>query len=142
MIVTVVIVVWTRDLAQGVLAGVILSGLFFASKVKRLFTVESVLSEDGLMRRYQVSGQVFFASSESFVEAFDFKEVLEHVEIDVSQAHFWDISAIGTLDKAILKFRRAGIDVSVIGLNEASSSMVDRYAVHDKPGAQSQLGAH
>ncbi|MCF8709766.1 SulP family inorganic anion transporter [Rhizorhapis sp. SPR117] len=142
MVVTVVIVVWTHDLAQGVLAGVILSGLFFASKVKRIFTVESELSADGLTRRYRVSGQVFFASSDSFVEAFDYKEVLDRVVIDVSQAHFWDISAVGTLDKAILKFRREGTEVEMIGLNEASASMVDRFAIHDKPGAQAQLGGH
>ncbi|GGB74884.1 SulP family inorganic anion transporter [Blastomonas aquatica] len=142
MVVTVVIVVWTHDLAQGVLAGVILSGLFFASKVKRMFTVQSELSADGRARRYSVSGQVFFASSDSFVEAFDFKEVLDRVEIDVSGAHFWDISAVGTLDKAILKFRREGTDVKVVGLNEASASMIDRYAIHDKPGAQAQPGGH
>ncbi|MFN3818965.1 SulP family inorganic anion transporter [Blastomonas sp.] len=142
MIVTVVIVVWTHDLAQGVLAGVILSGLFFASKVKRSFTVQSELAADGLSRRYSVLGQVFFASSESFVEAFDFKEVLDRVVIDVSQAHFWDISAVGTLDKAILKFRREGTEVDIVGLNAASASMVDRFAVHDKPGAQAQLGGH
>ena len=142
MVVTVVITVWTHDLAQGVLSGVILSGLFFASKVKRIFTVESQLSADGLTRHYQVSGQVFFASSDSFVEAFDFKEVLDHVVIDVSQAHFWDISAVGTLDKAILKFRREGTAVEVIGLNLASAAMIDRYAIHDKPGAQTQPGAH
>jgi len=142
MIVTVVIVVWTHDLAQGVVAGVILSGLFFASKVKRIFTVESTLSTDGQTRQYAVSGQVFFASSESFVDAFDFKEVLDRVVIDVSQAHFWDISAVGTLDKAILKFRREGTEVEVIGLNEASASMIDRFAIHDKPGADAQLGAH
>jgi SulP family sulfate permease len=142
MVVTVVIVVWTHDLAQGVLAGVILSGLFFASKVKRIFMVESELSADGLTRRYQVSGQVFFASSDSFVEAFDYKEVLDRVVIDVSQAHFWDISAVGTLDKAILKFRREGTEVEMVGLNEASASMIDRFAIHDKPGAQAQLGGH
>ncbi|MDM7957110.1 SulP family inorganic anion transporter [Blastomonas sp.] len=142
MLVTVVIVVWTHDLAQGVLAGVILSGLFFASKVKRMFTVTSELSADGLSRRYSVSGQVFFASSESFVDAFDFKEVLDRVVIDVSQAHFWDISAVGTLDKAILKFRRSGAAVEILGLNAASASMVDRYAIHDKPGTESYLGGH
>ena len=142
MLVTVVIVVWTHDLAQGVLAGVILSGLFFASKVKRIFTVESELSADGLSRHYSVSGQVFFASSESFVDAFDFKEVLDRVVIDVSQAHFWDISAVGTLDKAILKFRREGTEVEVVGLNKASAALVDRFAIHDKPGAEAQLGGH
>ncbi|MCL6250591.1 SulP family inorganic anion transporter [Altererythrobacter sp. KTW20L] len=142
MVVTVVIVVWTHDLAQGVLAGVVLSGLFFASKVKRLFTVESELAVDGRTRTYRISGQVFFASSDSFVDAFDFREVLDRVVIDVSQSHFWDISAVGTLDKAILKFRREGTEVEVIGLNEASAAMVDRFATHDKPGAEAGLGGH
>ena len=142
MIVTVVVVVWTHDLAQGVLAGVILSGLFFASKVKRLFTVATELSSDGRARTYRIEGQVFFASSDSFVSAFDYKEVLDRVLIDVSQAHFWDISAVGTLDKAILKFRREGTEVEVLGLNDVSAAMIERYAIHDKPGADAQLGAH
>ncbi|EZP70185.1 Sulfate transporter [Novosphingobium resinovorum] len=142
MLVTVVVVVWTHDLAQGVLAGVILSGLFFASKVKRLFTVESALSADGGIRTYWMAGQVFFASTERFADAFDFKEVGDRVVIDVSAAHFWDISAVGSLDKAILKFRREGTAVEVIGLNAASATMVDRFAVHDKPGADAQLAGH
>ena len=142
MIVTVVVVVWTHDLAQGVLAGVILSGLFFASKVKRLFTVDTDLSADGTTRTYRIGGQVFFASSDRFVEAFDYKEVLDRVVIDVSRAHFWDISAVGTLDKAILKFRREGTAVEVRGLNEESAGMIERYAIHDKPGADAQLGGH
>ncbi|MBU1254081.1 MAG: STAS domain-containing protein, partial [Alphaproteobacteria bacterium] len=142
MVVTVVIVVWTHDLAQGVLAGVILSGLFFASKVKRMFTVETDLSADARTRTYRIGGQVFFASSDSFVSAFDYKEVLDRVVIDVSEAHFWDISAVGTLDKAILKFRREGTEVEVLGLNEASAAMIERYAIHDKPGADAQAGAH
>ncbi|WP_324263027.1 SulP family inorganic anion transporter [Altererythrobacter sp. H2] len=142
MIVTVVVVVWTHDLAQGVLAGVILSGLFFAGKVRQLFTVATDLSADGRTRTYRIEGQVFFASSDRFVEAFDYKEVLDRVVIDVSQAHFWDISAMGTLDKAILKFRREGTAVEVRGLNEASTVMIERYATHDKPGAEAQLGGH
>ena len=142
MIVTAVLVVWTHDLAQGVLAGVILSGLFFASKVKRLFTVDTDLSADGTTRTYRIGGQVFFASSDRFVEAFDYKEVLDRVVIDVSRAHFWDISAVGTLDKAILKFRREGTAVEVRGLNEESAGMIERYAIHDKPGADAQLGGH
>jgi SulP family sulfate permease len=142
MLATVIVTVWTHDLARGVLAGVILSGLFFASKVKRLFTVDSDLSADGRSRTYRIGGQVFFASSDRFAEAFDFKEVLDRVIIDVSGAHFWDISAVGTLDKAILKFRREGTEVEVIGLNEASASMVDRFATHDKPGADAATGGH
>jgi len=142
MLVTVVVVVSTDNLAAGVLAGVILSGLFFAGKVKRLFDVGSELSADGKTRTYRVTGQVFFASSDRFAEAFDFKEVVDRVVIDLSAAHFWDISAVGSLDKAILKFRREGTRVEVIGLNQASATMVDRFAVHDKPGAEAALGAH
>src|SRR3546814_5097751 len=91
MLVMVIVVVWTHDLAKGVLAGVILSGLFFAGKVKGLFTVRSKLSTDGKTRTYFYSGQVFFASAERFVEAIDFKEVVDKVVINVSVAHFWQI---------------------------------------------------
>ena len=142
MVATVVVVVWTHDLAQGVLAGVVLSGLLFASKVRSVFTVTSSLSSDGTCRTYKVAGQVFFASTERFVDAFDFKEVLDRVVIDVSAAHFWDISAVGILDKAILKFRREGATVDIVGLNEASATIVGRFATHDKPGAGDQPAGH
>jgi SulP family sulfate permease len=142
MVVTVVVVVWTHDLAQGVVSGVLLSGLFFAGKVRQLFTVTSELSDDGLERTYRVAGQVFFASAERFAEAFDFKEVIDRAIIDVSAAHFWDISAVGVLDKAILKFRREGTTVEIVGLNEASASMVDRFAVHDKPAVAATSAGH
>ncbi len=133
MIATVVVVVWTHDLAQGVLAGVVLSGLFFASKVRDMFTVTSSLSRNGATRTYRFSGQVFFASTERFADAFDFREVVDHVIIDASDAHFWDISAIASLDHAIHKFRREGASVEVVGLNKASATMIDRFASHDKP---------
>lgn len=142
MAATVVIVVWTHNLAAGVIAGVVLSGLFFAGKVKRIFTVASRLSADGRTRTYRISGQIFFASSDRFVEAFDFKEVLDTVVIDVSDAHFWDITGVGMLDKAILKFRREGTHVEIAGLNDASASMIRRFAVHDKPGAEAHTAAH
>jgi SulP family sulfate permease len=142
MLATVVVVVWTHDLAQGVLAGVVLSGLFFASKVKSLFTVTSDLSADGACRTYRFSGQVFFASTELFTDAFDFKEVLDRVVIDMSDAHFWDISAVAILDHAVVKFRREGASVEVIGLNEASASMVGRFAVHDTPATTQKTTGH
>jgi SulP family sulfate permease len=142
MITTVAIVVWTHDLAQGVLAGVVLSGLFFAGKVKRAFKVESMLSADGKTRTYSISGQIFFASADSFVAAFDFKEGVDRVILDVSQAHFWDITGVGMLDKAVIKFRRAGIPVELAGLNHNSAAMVDRFAIHDKPGAAAMPSGH
>ncbi|NYT64744.1 SulP family inorganic anion transporter [Alcaligenaceae bacterium] len=131
MLVTVIVVVWTHDLAKGVLAGVILSGLFFAGKVKRLFTVHSELSTDGKTRTYFYSGQVFFASAERFADSIVFKEVVDKVVIDVSDAHFWDISAVGVLDDAVIKLRREGASVEIVGLNKESAAMVGRFATHD-----------
>ncbi|NDW05592.1 SulP family inorganic anion transporter [Jiella pacifica] len=142
MLATVVTVVWTHNLAIGVLVGVMLSGVFFASKVAQIFRVTSTLSEDGLTRTYRVEGQVFFASSDRFASAFDFKEAVEKVVIDVTSAHIWDLSGVAALDRAVLKFRREGAEVELKGLNEASATIVDRLAIHDKPGALDQLSAH
>jgi SulP family sulfate permease len=141
MISTVVVVVVTHDLARGVFVGVLLSALFFARKVGDLLAVRSAVLESGA-RRYEVVGQVFFTSADQFIGAFDFKEAIERVVIDVSRAHFWDITAISSLDKVVLKFRREGAEVEVLGLNEASATMVDRFAVHDKPEALLDLTAH
>ena len=138
MLATVAVTVATHDLAQGVFVGVLLSGLFFAHKVGRVLRVDSSLSPDGRARTYVVVGQVFFASAEALVNAFDFKEAIDRVAIDVSRAHFWDITAVSALDKVVLKFKREGAKVEVIGLDEASATMVDRFAVHDKPGAVEQ----
>ena len=89
-----------------------------------------------------VTGQVFFASAEQFINAFDFREVIERVTIDVSRAHFWDITAVSALDKVILKFRREGAQANVIGLNEASATLVDRFGVHDKPDTLEKIELH
>ncbi len=142
MIATVVVVVATHDLAKGVLVGVLLSALFFARKVSHVLHVGSTLSEDGRQRNYTVIGQVFFASSERFVAGFDFKEAIERVRIDVSRAHLWDITAVTALDKVVLKFRREGAEVEIVGMNEASATLVDRFGVHDKPEAVERLMGH
>ena len=142
MLATVAAVVATHNLAIGVLLGVLLSGIFFAGKIAQIFRLTSTLSEDGLGRTYFVRGQVFFASVDEFLAAFDFKEVLETVTIDVSQAHIWDISSVAALDTVVLKFRREGAKVDIIGLNEASETIVDKLAIHDKPGALERLMAH
>jgi SulP family sulfate permease len=142
MVSTVLVVVMTHDLAKGVLVGVLLSGFFFAHKVGKILSVSSQSGEEGRVRTYRVVGQVFFASADRFIAAFDFKEVIDKVRIDMTRAHFWDITAVTALDKVVVKFRREGTEVEVIGLNEASATMVDRFAIHDKPDAIDQLMAH
>lgn len=142
MISTVIVVVGTHDLAKGVLVGVLLSGFFFANKIGKILHIGSMTEDEGHVRAYKVTGQVFFTSADRFVNAFDFKEVIEKVKIDVSRAHFWDLTAVSALDKVVIKFRREGTEVEVIGLNEASATMVDRFAVHDKPDAVEKMMGH
>jgi SulP family sulfate permease len=142
MLATVVVVVSTGDLSMGVLAGVVLSGVFFAAKVARLLGVVVEASEDGRQLTYLIMGQVFFASSNGLIDAFDYQNVPEHVRIDVGQAHFWDITAIGALDEIVLKLRRHGAKVEVIGLNKASSTMVERFGTHHRSGAPVRKPAH
>ncbi|MBN8244376.1 SulP family inorganic anion transporter [Nitratireductor aquimarinus] len=142
MVATVVCVVFTHNLAIGVLVGVLLSGIFFAAKIAQIFRVTSILSEDGRQRTYRVEGQLFFASVEDFNAAFDFKEALDKVVIDVSRAHIWDISSVGALDMIVLKFRRDGAEVELVGMNRASETIVDKLGIHDKPGALEKLMGH
>lgn len=142
MIATVLVVVGTHNLALGVGVGVLLSALSFARKVAQIIRVRSELDAATECRTYFVQGQVFFASADTFTAAFDFKEALARVRIDVSHAHFWDLTAVGALDKVVLKFRREGAEVEIVGLNEASATIVDKLAQHDKPGALDRLLEH
>ncbi|WP_458038916.1 SulP family inorganic anion transporter [Pantoea ananatis] len=141
MLATVVVVVATDNLAFGVLTGVLIASLNFATKVARFMTVKSVL-EDGV-RTYTVTGQVFFASASRFMNCFDFREATERVVIDVTHAHFWDITSVSALDKAVIKFRREGSAVEIRGMNDATRTIVDRFGVHDKPEEVEKLmGGH
>jgi len=143
MVMTVIVVVATHNLAYGVLVGVLLASLFFANKVSHFMYVASEMDDDTQTCHYRVVGQVFFNSAERFVSQFDFKAVLDKVVIDLTRAHFWDISAVAALDKVVIKFRREGTEVELIGLNEASSTIIDRFGIHDKPEEIDKvLGGH
>ncbi|MGR8930228.1 MAG: SulP family inorganic anion transporter [Gammaproteobacteria bacterium] len=133
MLATVTVVVWTHNLAFGVFVGVLLASLFFANKISHFMYVDSSWDEAASTRTYRVVGQVFFNSATKFTTSFDFKEALDKVVIDLHRAHFWDITAVSALDTVVLKFRREGAEVELIGLNEASSTIVDRFGIHDKP---------
>ena len=142
MLATVVVVVVTHDLSLGVLAGVLLSGIFFAGKVQRMFSVERDVSSDGKQATYRVAGEIFFASVERFTRAFQTEDSATEVLIDVTAAHFWDISGVGALDKIVARLRRDGRKVEVVGYNRASADIVDRFALHDKTGVEMGLAPH
>ena len=128
MLTTVTVVLYTHNLALGVLAGVLLSALFFVNKISRLMIVKQEQTNGEL--HYQVIGQVFFASAEKLFSAFDFSYATDRVVIDLTRAHFWDITAVAALDQIVTKYQRLGAEVSVIGMNEASKTVIDRFATH------------
>lgn len=142
MLATVFTVLGTHNLAIGVFVGVLLSGIFFAWKISKIFRITSKTAKKGKERTYLVEGQLFFASVEDFNASFDFKEALDKVTIDVSNAHIWDISSVTALDMVVLKFRREGAEVDLIGMNRASETLVDKLGVHNEPGALERLLGH
>lgn len=142
MVTTVLVVVFTHNLAIGVAVGVLMSAVSFARKASRLVRVGTELSDNGESRTYFVEGNVFFVSAGQFARSFNFREAMDRITIDVTRAHFWDITSVAALDKVVLKFRRDGARVDVVGLNEASATLVERVAIHDKPESEQNQPLH
>ena len=142
MLATVVVTVATHDLAKGVLTGVLFSGVFFAHKVRRILQVSSSLSPDGQTRTYVVLGQVFFASSEIFATQFDYQEPVARICIDVSQTRFWDLSSVAALDRVVLKLRRGGAHVEVLGLDDSSTTLVEKFAYYPRKDSTGYVNLH
>jgi SulP family sulfate permease len=130
MITTVVVTILTHNLATGVIIGVALSTIFFSRKIAKLTRIESELNADGTHRTYHVYGQIFFVSVENFLSSFNFKEPVETVHLDLTHAHLWDQSSVDAIDKIVFRFRKYGTQVELIGMNEASETLVDRLALH------------
>jgi high affinity sulfate transporter 1 len=133
MLTTVGTVLMTHDLSKGVLVGILLSAIFFASKISKI-EVTTLASEGSHRKIYRVTGQLFFASVTEFVESFNYIENVKEVALDLTQAHLWDDSAVGAIDKVMIKYHQAGIKVHLIGLNKESHKLLDKLAIHNKPG--------
>lgn len=131
MVITVLTVVMTHNLAIGVLTGILLSAIFFVSKISKV-VVESELI--GTKRIYRMNGELFFASVTDLVKEFDYQEEIELVELDLSRAHIWDDSAVAAVDKMVYKFEENDIKVKVKGLNEDSTELVNKLT--------NKLGSH
>ncbi len=130
MLVTVAVVVYTHNLAFGVITGVLLSMVFFVYKVEQYLTIETHSTLENDHRTYYINGQLFFSSAQKLNQAFDFKERVKAITIDLNQATIWDLTAVSTIDKIILKYIREGIDVDVSGLNPQTAKMMQQYSIH------------
>src|SRR5690625_87631 len=102
MLVTVAVVVATNDLSKGVIAGVILSAVFFVAKISKI-QISKLPENENIT--FDVQGQLFFASVESFIDAFDYTEENKTIFIDFSNAQIWDESAVGAVDRVVLRYR-------------------------------------
>lgn len=142
MVTTVLVTVLSHNLAIGVGVGIALSTVFFSRKIAQVVFVDTVLSPDKTERIYKVAGQLFFVSVEEFLNAFNFDEELERVTVDLSHAHIWDQAAVNAIDRVVLKFRRNGADVNLVGVNEDSQSLLNRLAIHNEPDALEKLASH
>ncbi|KAB2494367.1 SulP family inorganic anion transporter [Priestia endophytica] len=130
MVVTVISVVATHNLSIGVIIGVILSAIFFAGKISKVHVKENF--GDNGEKIYHVEGQLFFVSVTDFQKSFDYKEEVQNVTIDLTNAHIWDDSGAAALDKVVLKFHEQETDVKLVGLNEGSANLLKRLAPQHK----------
>ncbi|WP_338657140.1 SulP family inorganic anion transporter (plasmid) [Sporosarcina psychrophila] len=133
MLVTVIIVVATHDLSKGVFAGVILSAIFFVAKISKIKVDKRQENENMI---FEVEGQLFFASVEDFLGSFDFTVENKDISIDFSNAHIWDDSAVGAVDKAVIKYRGNNNTVTIKGLDSSSKKIVDKLAVYNNSNAK------
>lgn len=132
MVATTVTVVLTHDLSKGVMLGVILSAVFFMRKVGKTISVTEIETpEEGLLR-YRVTGQLFFASADYFAAAFEYHGHPKRVEIDMTDAHLWDLTGVAAVDKVVFRYRRQDADVQVIGMNQASQTLVEKVGQHHR----------
>lgn len=142
MIATTVTVVLTHDLSKGVVLGVLLSAVFFMRKVGKTITVTGIETPEEGVLRYRVSGQLFFASADVFAAAFEYHGRPTRVEIDLTDAHLWDLTGVAAVDKVVFRYRRQGAEVELIGMNQAGQTLVDRVGKHDKRHLPAGGGAH
>lgn len=133
MLMTVVIVVATHDLSKGVIAGVVLSSIFFVVKISKL---EVIREEQEDKQIYLVKGQLFFASTQSYEKAFDTTVQNQRIVIDFTNSHIWDDSAVGAIDKIRMKLEENHNEVSLLGLNESSQKMLNKLTVFPETTAK------
>jgi len=137
MLVVIAVVLWTHDLSKGVIAGVILSAIFFVAKISKIKVSQQL---KGNTQLYKVDGQLFFASTTGFINSFDTSVNQRQITIDFTDAHIWDDSAVGAVEKLLTKYRDNDNHVKIIGLNSASKQLVER--ILDQGQSKPKLANH
>jgi SulP family sulfate permease len=139
MLVTVAVVVITHNLAIGVISGILLSAIFFASQMAKIKVKHQLKNEKHV---YSIEGILFFASTTDFLAAFDYKLDTDEVEINFSNTFVKDESGVNAIDRVVIKYHQNGIKVNLVGLNDKCAHLVDKVAVFNKPGGLEESIAH
>lgn len=132
MVTTVAVVVYTHDLARGVLVGVIMSALIFGWRIARIQAVSEL--EAGGRKVYRIRGQMFFGTMSHFADLFDPQGDPDRIAIDFSGSHVWDHSAVTAISKVVNKYEQHGKKVDILGLNEESRRLVDKVGLSAPSG--------
>lgn len=131
MIATVIVVLFTHNLALGVLTGVLLSALFLVKKLENQMSVNHFIQDNTII--YEIKGQIFFSSSEKFLKFFNFDEKkVKNIVIDLTHAQVWDITSVSVLDLVVDKFKKNGFSCSIVGLNDDTLLIIHKYGSHSK----------
>ncbi|HFC3050977.1 MULTISPECIES: SulP family inorganic anion transporter [Staphylococcus] len=125
MLITMIIVLMTHNLAIGVVAGVVFSALFFATKISK---VEVISEEFGKINRLSFKGQIFFVSIDSMMDQINFDIKNSTIELNFNNAHLWDDSAVDAIDTIVRKFEEKNNIVRVEKLNSDSRKIVSELS--------------
>ncbi|WP_082606338.1 SulP family inorganic anion transporter [Nocardioides sp. Root190] len=130
MVATVLVTVFTHNLAAGVGVGVLVAMTLFARRVAHLTETNRELVEDehGTVAVYRVTGELFFASSNDLYTQFEYADDPDRVVIDLSDSHIWDASTVASLDAITTKYERKGKAVEITGLNPSSAERHGRLS--------------
>ena len=138
MLATVVVVLMTHNLAYGVVVGIMLSTIFFVAKISEIH-VEQIVGDEN---SYLIKGQLFFASTEKFIESFNYETEAKQVKMDLSGAKLWDESAVAAIDKVIAKFSKNDIEVKLVGVSESCNKLLEDMALYNKESGSEATETH
>lgn len=118
MLLTIAVVLYTHNLAIGVVSGVLMSAIFFVSKISNVKIVQQDTT-------FNVYGQLFFASTEGFIQYFKNTPIRhERITIDFVESRIWDDSAVGALLKVKELLQSNGTTVIYTGIDAQSEKII------------------